>query len=110
MSKLLGRTGWRWDDTIQPDSKHNPQKRFNLWLAEGFCELKVLRDEEDICFVNLITSTGQDLKIRRVDATGSGSCPMTGIATSTVEPWNFATNVRKASELPYRNTHTMFYK
>jgi hypothetical protein len=55
--------------------------------------------------VNLTRSTGQDLKIRPVDGTGSGSCPMTGIATSSVEPWNFATNVLKASELPYRNTH-----
>jgi hypothetical protein len=103
--KLLEKTGWRWDDSIQLDSKYNPQKRFNLWLAEGFCELKVLRDEGDIYFVNLIRSTGQDLKIRRVDGNGSGSCPMTGIATSSVKPWNFATNVLKASELPYRNTH-----
>ena len=55
--------------------------------------------------VNLTRPTGQDLKIRPVDRTGSGSCPMTGIATSSVEPWNFATIVLKASELPYRNTH-----
>lgn len=52
MSKLLGRTGWRWYDSIQLDSKYNHQKRFNLWLAEGFCELKVLRDEGDIRFVS----------------------------------------------------------
>lgn len=48
MSKLLGRTGWRWDGSIKLDSKYNPKKRFNLWLAEGLCELKVLRDEGDI--------------------------------------------------------------
>jgi len=39
VSKLLGRTGWRWDDSIQLDCKYHPQKRFNLWLAEGLCEL-----------------------------------------------------------------------
>jgi len=50
--------------------------------------------------VNLIRSTGQDLQIRRVDGAGSGSCPMTGIATSSAEPWNLATNVLEASELP----------
>lgn len=82
------------------DSKCNPQKRFNLWLAEGLCELKVIRDEGDICFVNLITSIGQDLKTGWVDGTGSVSCPMTGIAISNAEPWAFATNVLRASELP----------
>jgi hypothetical protein len=52
VSKLHGKTGRRWDDSIQLNSKYNPPKRFKLWLAEGLCELKVLEEEGDICFVN----------------------------------------------------------